>query len=178
MSELQKCYMCKDFYPLSSFYGGGATKRCKVCSRNYDREYSRGKGKELKKKYSKRYSEKNKEKVREKFKVWSNNLIIWANYFMIKYGDNPFCSICNKQLYWVHADKRHRVYFDHRNGGKEKIKSPSTFYYGNKFNEETRELWESCKFGILCCGCNLTLPTKLRKEWLQKVTDYILIESD
>ena len=98
----------------------------------------------------------------------------WLPYFIKKYGEHPLCTICNKILTWEIKDKIKKAHFDHRHGGSEAIAmSPSTWYQARFCTKENIRIFESCDFGILCVRCNSNIPTKDRKEWLQKITKYI-----
>lgn len=98
----------------------------------------------------------------------------WNEFFVERYGANPKCQVCDKQLSWSLVDKTLRVNFDHRHNGDEAIsKAPATWYRDRLCTDENIAIWESCDFGLLCIRCNQSLPTKNRKQWLQCVLDYM-----
>lgn len=99
----------------------------------------------------------------------------WKSYFMKKYGENPKCEICNKQLQWYRKNGSHNtVYLDHSSEATFIKKTPSEWYRSHPCTKENIAKLEKTIRGILCCKCNHYLPTKNRIHWLNCVTEYIL----
>lgn len=105
--------------------------------------------------------------------LWKiNNFNSWSKYFPFKTN----CQICNKEIFWNHESKSKNIAinFDHKNGGKEKIKgSPSKWLRLHKCTKENVKHWEDNGFGYLCQVCNKNLPTINRVEWLVKALIYM-----
>lgn len=98
----------------------------------------------------------------------------WIDYLIKKYGDIPVCEICGKVCAWSSGSAQQTVALDHRYEGREEIKeTPSAWMAGHACSEQSKKLFDSCNFGLLCSTCNLRLPTKDRAQWLKKVADYI-----
>jgi hypothetical protein len=98
-------------------------------------------------------------------------MVNWVSYFISKYGANPSCQICGKELVWYgFSDEIEKVvHFDHRTK-LVPIKVPSFWIYHHACNPKNIVTWEECNFGILCRKCNTFFPSKNRIEWLQKVS--------
>jgi len=100
---------------------------------------------------------------------------IWKNYFIKKYGANPLCEVCKKQLQWIRKNAANNtVYFDHKSEGKYIKIVPSLWYRRHPCTEKNIKIWEKEAFGILCCRCNNFLPTENRLQWLKQITNYII----
>ncbi len=103
-----------------------------------------------------------------------NNKNQWETFFIQYYGKEPLCEICGRKLKFMNGKKRTEcVCFDHK---KDELKIKNTpgmwirKHYPNKKNIET---FLDCDFGILCGRCNISLPTKNRKEWFKNVSNYV-----
>jgi len=126
--------------------------------------------------YSKKYCDecavvKNKEDT-VKFKKEQSKecLDSWESYFK----DKTVCEICGKEIKLSSGNRMKSIAFDHRHSGTAAIKSsPTSWLQNNKKNPENQKIWESCDFGILCNRCNSSIPTKNRKQWLEKLENYI-----
>ena len=127
------------------------------------------------------YRLKNKDRVKElriKYRETNNiktkefihrNLLSWLDYI----PKETTCQICKKTIYFGQNNRRNAIHFDHRSEGIEKIKSPTHWLGMHKNTLENRKIWEECSFGMLCKNCNSFLPTNNRKEYIQKVINYI-----
>lgn len=81
------------------------------------------------------------------------------------------CQVCGKVINLM--DKVSPIVFDHRHGGNEPIQgSPTGWLISHKRTPKNEEIWKSCDFGLLCRRCNYFLPTKDRKDFLEKVLQY------
>lgn len=177
----KKCTKCQRILPISEFspcrgFRDGYSLWCKKCRRDYTREYSR-KNKELLREKARDYRQKNRNEIAERRKKsYAKNLQDWVAYFKTKYGEVPHCQICGVRVKWYTESpgRARTIAFDHRNGGKEAIKSnPVQWLRSHQFNEKNIRIWESCNFGILCNRCNKALFTKDRKEWVRNVVKYV-----
>lgn len=129
---------------------------------------------------AKSWYEKNIDKVkiydRERNKklyenLYFQNTISWIGTIPEKTN----CELCGKEIFLISQDKLTKIYFDHRNEGKEVIKkSPSSWLAKNRCNQKNIKIWKSCDFGHLCCKCNLVLPTKNRKDFFTKAIKYVM----
>jgi len=110
----------------------------------------------------------------------TKNRIEWKSWFESQYGKHPKCQICGRELsFQTGREGRNTVYFDHSNGGLESIKdSPSIWYARHVCNARNQKLWDECRFGILCCVCNHSLPTEGREWWMEKALQYIKRQGD
>lgn len=87
---------------------------------------------------------------------------------------NPQCEICRKNLEYASGKIGTNVIFDHKTSDIFIRTAPTSWLSTHKPSKENIEIWKSCDFGILCSRCNLSLPTKKRKEWFYRIKDYIL----
>jgi hypothetical protein len=98
----------------------------------------------------------------------------WLKYFANKYGKNPHCQICQRQLFWQHENHSKRVCLDHRHGDETIIaKSPRTWIQNKPCNVNNISIFESCDFGLLCNNCNAMLPTYDRRAYCAKLINYL-----
>ena len=121
--------------------------------------------------YKQVYYVKNYEKIRtySRKKRWEH-LDSWESYFK----DKTVCEICGRSVEFNSGKSATSIHFDHRHGGIAVIKgSPRNWLVHYKRTPENQKIWELCDFGILCTKCNLSIPTKNRKQWLEKVKKYI-----
>jgi hypothetical protein len=113
---------------------------------------------------------KNRDYARIKYQL---NLLSWEGFIPKKTN----CQICNREIFFNQKNIRNAIHFDHRNGGDECIKNqPITWLSKHKRTPEREKIWKSCDFGKLCNHCNLSLPTKNRREFFIKAIKYVLGE--
>lgn len=86
---------------------------------------------------------------------------------------NPTCEICGKNLYYFSGKQHASVNFDHKHDNLPIKLTPCHWLKGHAPNEKHIKIWNECNFGVLCANCNLRLPTKDRKLWLERVTKYV-----
>jgi hypothetical protein len=121
-------------------------------------------------KYKKRYYRLNKDRLntqtanlrKKRFKEWETYIPKITN-----------CEICGKKIYLGSRDRIKSIHFDHKKDGLVIKESPSGWLGSNKPTPEKLKIWKSCDFGMLCHGCNKFLPTKNRKEFIDKVIRYV-----
>jgi len=124
-----------------------------------------------KKELSKKYYRANPERVRKYEKMLLDE---WRSFF----PSPSYCQICGKELYFNSGNINTSIHFDHRCNGNELIKSsPTQWLKNNRRTPEKEKIWSSCKFGILCNKHNRVLPTRNRKEFVNKLLRYIEGES-
>jgi hypothetical protein len=116
-----------------------------------------------------RYVDKNKPMLNKKSLDRRNRLLgLWREY-MSKYKE---CECCGQEIEFM--NKKNKLCFDHRNEGREAIKgSPNHWLYKNPCTPANIVIWESCNFGALCSRCNVFLPTKNRKRFLELAEKYV-----
>jgi hypothetical protein len=163
---VKNCGSCKETKVASQFFKqrknhDGLDTICKSCFADID------------------HKRNNTDSRREKQRVAQNERrkelqSLWVEYFVQKYGLEPHCQVCDKELVWLDKVQTNTVIFDHRHGGIEAIQgSPAHWLSQNRPSNENISIWESCDFGILCDKCNRFLPTNNREDWLQNVNRYI-----
>jgi hypothetical protein len=120
---------------------------------------------------SKEYYYANREKMIKVSSEWrKSNITSWDGII----GTRKTCEVCNKEILFNCGDKRKTIHFDHKHGGSEAIKdNPSTWLRNNKYTEENKRIWDSCRFGLVCESCNKFMPTLNRKEWWLSVGKYM-----
>ena len=145
----------------------------------YNKKYYREHRKEVKKyhqehkkeqrKADKRYYWRHREKEKaESRKYQEKRRDTWRPFF----AHITSCEICGKPIVFASGNIRTSVHFDHKQGGKAVIKSPSSWVRNNLRTSENEAIWKTCNFGKLCQRCNQCLPTKNRLEWLEKALKY------
>lgn len=124
----------------------------------------------------KRWREENYEEALARVRRYGNkNRDLWIEVYLIpKYGEHPTCQICGESLNW-RSSINNLVHFDHRNGNKTKIKSPTNFFRRIPTEERIKQ-FEAEDFGILCGSCNKHLPTELSRR--RSMATYILGGND
>lgn len=189
MDEIKKrCPCCKQELPLEMFHNlktgrNGKHLYCRKCRQKYYQD-----NKELIAERADIYKQNNKTHINELQRNWYRKnkekkiadsskhhkilLNKWLNYLNQK-NPSPKCEICNKPLSYCSGNRLLSVNFDHKNDNLPIKFSPKTWLDGYAFSKRNIEIWESCNFGILCWECNVKIPTKNRKEWLERVTQYI-----
>ena len=116
------------------------------------------------------YYLKNREKELKRVRdIATKNMESWVGVIPKK----TKCSICGKELFFNKSDRDNAIHFDHKKPNNLIKSCPTAWLRRNEMNSFTKSIWEKCDFGILCRKCNLLLPTKNRKEWLDKVINYI-----
>jgi hypothetical protein len=81
------------------------------------------------------------------------------------------CQVCDKTIGFM--NKENPICFDHRNEGKEPIKTAPNNWLGcHLCTPENIIIWKMCNFGMLCRNCNPYLPTKNRKSFLLSALKY------
>lgn len=116
-----------------------------------------------------RYVNDNRVRINEKSltRVHSN-LLTWVGFL----PSSTNCQVCGCSVGFM--NKESPIAFDHRYGGIESIKIAPTTWLGTHPRTPLNEkIWVACDFGILCKRCNGFLPTKNRKEFLQKAITYV-----
>ena len=139
----------------------------------YDRDYHMKHRKEINERRTRNYHKNPKRHYKQAIKFREKCLNSWLEIIPRR----TKCQICGSTIFYRFGKTKHAIRFDHRNGGKEKIKtSPMTWLRSRQITTKRKKDWESCNFGMLCNHCNVLLPTKKRKQWLAKVTKYINME--
>jgi len=87
--------------------------------------------------------------------------------------ENFFCQICNKPLSIFSGSRKNSVSFDHRKEITKIKKQPCGWLRGKSSTKENIRIFKKEHFGILCLECNAKIPTKNRKDWLKRITNYI-----
>ena len=104
-----------------------------------------------------------------------NNLKSWQGFI----PDKTKCQICGRIIYFKALNIINSIHFDHRHEGRELIKdSPSRWLKQHPRNKENEKIWIQSDFGYLCHFCNYKLPTKHRKDWVEKMNNYMTSMSD
>ena len=88
-------------------------------------------------------------------------------------SNNFKCEICGKNLEMFSGIKNGSVYFDHR---RESIKiktQPSCWMRDHSPTDKNIIIFAKERFGILCNPCNTRIPTKNRKDWVEKLVKYV-----
>lgn len=128
-----------------------------------------------------RYYTENEAIISDKHKKWRrehpNYQIEWRKKHIDSWKSiiptKTNCALCNKVIRFNTRKKTGSIHFDHRNGGKERIKVSPSSWLNNNFRTSKKEaIWLSCNFGTLCENCNGALPTKNRKDWVIKLVGY------
>jgi len=121
--------------------------------------------------YRQEYNLKNFEhRISHQRKKRREHIDSWESYFK----DKTECEVCGRSIKFNSGNRMTSIHFDHRHGGIAIIKgSPRNWLQHNKRTSENEEIWKSCDFGVLCNGCNRMLPTKNRKQWLEKYNNNI-----
>ena len=89
----------------------------------------------------------------------------WMDFFTLEYGRYPKCQICGKQLSWHGEIFKDLVYFDHRGyNGSSIRRGVYSWLRRHTLNERNIAEFRKENFGILCHGCNITLPTNLKRR--------------
>jgi len=161
------------------------TKRCPTCGREKGKDcfYKRsGSNSHLRRSWcieceGLRQKNQDRERIRAgERRRYATRLKIWMEWFRSLYGEIPICQCCGVTLKWQAGNRRHgndNVVFDHRNGGKESIKSLYGFVSDRELSEKNKNVFLSCDFGILCRKCNTMLPTQDRDKWLKGALNYV-----
>ncbi len=97
----------------------------------------------------------------------------WSIYLKARYGENPKCEICNKELQYFSNNNGNSVHFDHTRPNVAIMIKPKTWLKSTPCIDDNIKIWESCSFGILCRNCNFRLPSLNREQWLDRVLKYI-----
>ncbi len=159
---MKKCIKCKklkskiDYHKLRTS-ADGLYPYCKQCRKAYGDVFYRKNFVDLRKK-----------------KVWAyhKNMDSWRGFI----PEKSKCECCGKEILFASGSTRSAIHFDHRNGGKEFIKShPSRWLALHRRTPENELIWKSCNFGLLCNRCNSVLPTINRNEYVTKLMMYINI---
>lgn len=82
------------------------------------------------------------------------------------------CQVCGKAIYFNNRNHNTSIHFDHRRGNEAITGSPARWLRDRKRTPESEAIWKSCDFGMLCQGCNRSLPTNNRQEFLLKALEY------
>ena len=137
------------------------------------------------KEYHRKWYKKNRSRILEQTRLWFVNnrkrksevvealrvkkLLSWIVYFPIETN----CEVCSRPLLFRSPTRAKRIHFDHKSSECIIKGSPSVWLRNNFFNEENKNIWESCDFGILCNRCNRYLPTIGRKEFVDQLYNYV-----
>jgi hypothetical protein len=104
-----------------------------------------------------------------------DNLSVWKDFVFTK----DRCEICGKKVYYNVKKNNGKtvgsVNFDHRKEECAIMGNPMNWLIKNynRRNLEKEMIWKSCNFGILCTRCNRFLPTKNRKDFIEKLVKYV-----
>jgi hypothetical protein len=125
-----------------------------------------------------RHGEKNRLKGREYAKKFYRSIVRPRQLAYLEAWKKvippfTFCQCCGIPVMFGGGDAKTSIHFDHRHGGIELIKAPTTWLGSHPCTAENRKIWLSCDFGILCRGCNSFLPTKGREEFLDNMVKYV-----
>lgn len=93
--------------------------------------------------------------------VIQENRRAWRKYFLEIY-QKPHCEVCDRRLYYSSRNSDHNVHFDHKKKDLPIQGPPYLWYMTHPCTLENKEIWTSCRFGVLCNDCNAMLPTKDR----------------
>jgi len=96
-------------------------------------------------------------------------LSAWRSIFPAKI----ICQVCGKRIYLNHKNKKLILHFDHQHGETFKKINPRQWLRSHRPIKKNIKIWESFDFGLLCNSCNRFLPTINRKQYLQKVINYV-----
>lgn len=129
-------------------------------------------------KQNRKYRFKNRNKINERMKQYYKKIAKEARLRSLKSWEGYIpketkCQICSKKIYFNQSNNKEAIHFDHKNENALIEKNPTSWLYQHPRNPENQKIWESCKFGMLCKGCNNFLPTKNRKKFIVNVTKYI-----
>lgn len=148
----EKIVDCFYLYKKRNIY----RSNCRDCYNEWSREY--GKKKEVKNRRNK------------KGDTWAkNNVLSWTNHITKETN----CEVCGTEIIFNSRNTNTSIHFDHKTEKCLISISPMSWLLKHRFNEENKRIWDSCDFGLLCGKCNRGIPTKNRKEWLNKITMYI-----
>jgi hypothetical protein len=104
-------------------------------------------------------------------------LSAWTKYFKSIYGNQPICEVCGKKLLWSvdnpNIKSKDRICFDHRYNQTPINCIPAIWYRSRPCIDKYQKIWVQCHFGLLCGQCNVCLPTKNRKTWLENINRYV-----
>lgn len=93
----------------------------------------------------------------------------WAEYI----PESTRCQVCGKIIFFKNHPRKETIHFDHKHDTCAIKITPATWMLRKVRTEANQKIWDSCDFGMLCLDCNKRLPTKNRKEWLEKVIAYV-----
>ena len=83
------------------------------------------------------------------------------------------CEICGKKLYFFGKTKKETIHFDHKKMDVPIKQSPGIWLRAKALTPEREKMWRDSDFGLLCDGCNKSLPTNDRENFVRKVVKYI-----
>jgi len=118
--------------------------------------------------YQKMYN-KNRRDLKENYYIYSRTYLKeWKKYLPI----DPKCEICNKKLKYLSGKRQKSVYFDHKTSNFKKILPFGWLINHSPFKQKNIKQWKIFNFGILCNRCNLILPQRNRRKWLNNAMRY------
>ena len=93
----------------------------------------------------------------------------WIGFMPIE----TYCEVCEKKIYFNGKIRANAIFFDHKRIDVPIKEYPSHWLASHYRTPENERIWKECNFGMLCRKCNLILPLKNRKEYIEHLINYL-----
>lgn len=167
---MKTCKKCNIEKSLDEFYyhKGHRHNRSSHCKECIKKHWHKPEVKERRRLYRLNPEVKNRERNHH-IRYKKNALESWEGYIPLETS----CEVCGKKIFFNKKQPSSAINFDHKSNDCLIIGSPYDWLTRHPFNEENKQVWDSCKFGMLCKRCNSVIPTNDREKWLSKIDVYI-----
>ena len=138
--------------------------------REQHKKYHKSHREEILKKKRENYAKNRESRIKDALNRHERNRKTWEGHIPIMTN----CQMCGKDIFFHQKKQNSAIHFDHRYGGVEEIKRPMLWLAGHRMAPENKAKWDKCDFGMLCMRCNVSIPTKNRKQFVVNIMKYVL----